>query len=422
MKYPRIILILFIFCLIGVGIFYLSNNQEGNETPTQTAQNLKLLNSHSHPEAGEEWVVSFETEGNADLTITPEDKNSIEDLDFVSLTCNGEEKIETGPPSLLDDDVIFYSNWQCAGKGELTHLVNIARKHTLKFSFGNVAAFAYNNSDSVTDSFNNTDYIATSSNITVSGGQVYLSTCKDNGTACSSPGECCSNYCVDDVCCGTSSCPENTCETCGIYSSAGAGTCGYVNDSGQDPDSECTTASPPNANSCKSATCNGTGYACGYLAAGEQSQPVCKRCSGSSYDPVNVTDDTGDSEGSNQCDADNGDCYRCSSGSCTFQTAAQDLFSECPGALGTCAATTCSGSGYSCGYLSGNQGCATCKYCTGASYSCSNRPNNYDCGTCVCCNGAGSCNNWCYEGTRDYTSPGTCTDMYFCWQGICTFF
>ena len=70
-KHSKFILIIFVVCLIVGGIFYFSNNQEGNEVQPQATPNLKLLNSHSHPEAREEWVVSFETEGKADLTITP---------------------------------------------------------------------------------------------------------------------------------------------------------------------------------------------------------------------------------------------------------------------------------------------------------------------------------------------------------------
>lgn len=302
-KYPKFVLFLILFCLIGAGAFYFSNIWKGEKTQTQTAQNLVLLTSHSQPEAGDEWIVSFETIGLADLTITPTDQDSIDDLDFVCLTCDGKEKIEDESLRILEGDVVFYSNWQCDGRGEIIHLVNIARKHTLKFQFKDKMAFAYNNPDSVTDTFDNEDYIASSGNITVSGGQVYLSTCGDNGVACSAGGECCSGNCVDDVCCNNE-CTGSTCQRCDDYSNAGAGTCGYVSSSSEDPDS------------------------------------------------------------------------------------------ECPGAFGTCAATTCSGSASSCGYLSGQQGCATCTYCNGSSYDCTNyaidtQPTG--CTGCNYCNGSGSC-------------------------------
>jgi len=39
-----------------------------------------ILNIHSQPQAGDNWIVSFETIGSADLTITPDDKASIDDF------------------------------------------------------------------------------------------------------------------------------------------------------------------------------------------------------------------------------------------------------------------------------------------------------------------------------------------------------
>ena len=391
-KYQKFILIIFLLCLIGAGIFCFLNIQKKESAQTKTTPNLKLLTSHSSPQTGENWVVSFETTGASDLTITPKDQDTIGDLDFVSLTCDSKEKTKDGSLQILNGDAVFYSGWKCNGTGQLTHLVNIARKHTLKFQFGEKLAFAHNNPDSVTDSFTDESKIAATSSVVITGGQAKLATCGSNGTACSAPGQCCSNYCVDNVCCN-SAC-SGTCQAC-VFSKTGSatGTCANITSNtdpdsecastckvcqsgscgnatvGTDPQYECATTSPPAAGSCKDANCSGADYGCGYLAAGEQSQPACKRCNGSSYDPVNITDDTGDSEGSNQCDADNGDCYRCSSGSCTYQTVAQDLFNECPGALGVCFATTCSGSSYSCGYLAINSqptGCTGCKYCNGS--------------------------------------------------------
>jgi len=406
-KYPKFVLILVIFCLIGAGVFCFLNIQKKESAQTKTTPNLKLLTSHSSPQAGEKWVVSFETIGIGDLTITPKDSETVGDLDFISLTCNGEERTL----QILENDAIFYTNWQCAGKGELTHLVNIARKHTLKFSFGNLSAFAYNNPDSVTDTFSDTSKIAATSSVVVIGGQVKL--VKTNGTACSSGSECGSGYCVDSVCCNNI-CDGTPCYRCDSYSNAGAGTCGYVS-TAVDPDNECTTATPPAADSCKSATCNGTGYACGYLAAGEQSQPVCKRCNGSSYDPVNVTDDTGDSEGSNKCDATSGDCYRCSSGSCTYQTVAQDLFLECPDSQ--CYTGTCSGSSYTCGYQTSSQdiytyctaGACNTGNCAGGSNACGgpaidSQPSG--CTGCNWCNGTGQCKACSWSRTNTYYDWG----------------
>ena len=142
---------------------------------------ITILNVHSHPQAGDYWTVSFETKGTANLTITPEDQATIDDLDFISLKCGNEEKIEDGPLTILEKDVIFYPNWQCADTGEIVHLVNVARKHTLKFQFGDKIAYAYNNPDSVTDYFDTNNpnsnpeyYIASKENLVVTGGQVKL--------------------------------------------------------------------------------------------------------------------------------------------------------------------------------------------------------------------------------------------------------
>jgi len=101
---------------------------------------ITILNVYSHPQTGDNWTVSFETKGKADLTITPQDQASIDDLNFVSLACGGEERT----PQILSGDVIFYPNWQCEGIGGVIHLVNIAGTHTLKFQFADQIAYAYN--------------------------------------------------------------------------------------------------------------------------------------------------------------------------------------------------------------------------------------------------------------------------------------
>src|SRR4030042_3041828 len=113
-KKLKIILIFLIICLIGVGIFCFLNIQKKESAQTKTTPNLKLLTSHSSPKTGEKWIVFFETTGASDLTITPKDQDTIGDLDLLSLKCGKEEKT----PQILDGDVILYSNWQCAGKGE----------------------------------------------------------------------------------------------------------------------------------------------------------------------------------------------------------------------------------------------------------------------------------------------------------------
>jgi len=104
---------------------------------------ITILNIHSHPQAGDYWTVSFETIGVADLKIIPADQQTIDDLNFVSLTCNGEEK----SPQITENDIIFFPDWSCDGTGEIVHIVNVAAPHILKFQFSDQIAFAYNDPD-----------------------------------------------------------------------------------------------------------------------------------------------------------------------------------------------------------------------------------------------------------------------------------
>ncbi len=188
---------------------------------------------------------------------------------------------------------------------------------------------------------------------------------------------------------------------CGLCQECSGSEC--VNQpNGEDKNIEC----PGSFGACSADTCNGAG-ACGYLAAGEQGQASCKRCSGSSFVPVNVADNSQDTEGSNVCSST---CVKCSAGSCVAQTAAEDLFTQCPGAFGACAGTTCNGAG-ACGYLSGKQTCGTCQGCGGSSFACSNvaaDADTYgDCtGNCDECNGAGACRG---DNTRCSGTVASCS-------------
>jgi len=132
------------------------------------------------------------------------------------------------------------------------------------------------------------------------------------GTACSSTN--CAESCTQTDCSGT--CVK--CPTSGT-------TCSYQTSS-EDFYNQCTTTSPPSADSCKSPNCNGAG-ACDYLS-GEQSQAACMNCTGASYNPTNFPDNSQDAQGSNLC---NQECKKCSSGSCANQASGEDLFSQCAG-------------------------------------------------------------------------------------------
>jgi len=133
---------------------------------------LNILNPHSSPQVGENWQVNFQTKGTADLTITPDDQKSIDDLSFISLKCGEEERI----PNILENDVIFYPNWQCEDEGQAIHLVNVVGKHTLKFQFGGQIRYAYNSPYSTTDTFNDKSKITSRGHLNVASGQVKLLT------------------------------------------------------------------------------------------------------------------------------------------------------------------------------------------------------------------------------------------------------
>lgn len=102
---------------------------------------ISVLNVHSHPLTGENWEVSFTTLGTADLRIEPNDQATVLDDEFVSLSCDGEER----KPEILPGDIIFYRDWSCPGIGKVIHHTLRAGDHILKFQFGDEIAYAFNN-------------------------------------------------------------------------------------------------------------------------------------------------------------------------------------------------------------------------------------------------------------------------------------
>jgi hypothetical protein len=106
---------------------------------------INVLNVYSHPSQGEDWTVEFTTKGKADLRIIPQDQATIDDDEFISLSCDGEIR----EPQILSGDVIYYQNWECSGIGKVVHKTLKAGHHTLKFEFSGVDGyaedFAYNN-------------------------------------------------------------------------------------------------------------------------------------------------------------------------------------------------------------------------------------------------------------------------------------
>jgi len=139
-----------IFSFFLTIFLFLQSTQTTTASPDPIDPTLAIINVYSHPQAGDNWEVAFETTGIADLTITPDDQQSIDDLDFVSLKClpaEEEGSEEERAPQILDNDVIFYPNWSCDGTAKVSHLVNVTGKHTLKFQFGDQIAYAYNSPD-----------------------------------------------------------------------------------------------------------------------------------------------------------------------------------------------------------------------------------------------------------------------------------
>ncbi len=101
---------------------------------------IQILNIHSSPQLGEDWRVQFTTLGKNDLKIIPETQTTVDDDEFVSLSCDG----RILKPQILDSDVIFYPNWECDGIGEIVHFTKLAGKHTLRFEYAGQVSYAYN--------------------------------------------------------------------------------------------------------------------------------------------------------------------------------------------------------------------------------------------------------------------------------------
>jgi len=126
---------------------------------------------------------------------------------------------------------------------------------------------------------------------------------KPNGQSCSLGNECASGFCVDSTCCNTA-CTGSVCQRCDSNSVSGAGTCGYVNSSAQDPDSECGTTG------CYTGNCSGNSYACAYYNFGDRNCSVCQTCVGATNG--NCVNYAAYDEDSGCTSA----CYGCSGGVC----------------------------------------------------------------------------------------------------------
>ncbi len=101
---------------------------------------INILNTHSSPAKGENWVVRFTTKGRADLRIIPDDEDTVRNDEFVALYC-GDQKTE---PQILEMDVIYYPDWECNEAAKVVHYTLKTGPHTLRFEFGEETAYAYN--------------------------------------------------------------------------------------------------------------------------------------------------------------------------------------------------------------------------------------------------------------------------------------
>jgi len=212
----RIIFVFFAIILVSVGVLFLPKHithyvlglferQKSVSAPGKIS--LEILTPFSHPTAGENWRVLFKTEGKSEIIVSPDDEATRADLDFVSLKCGEQEK-----SGRISEKKLVFPNWQCDKTAEIVYRVKKAAKHTLRFQFGSHLAYAYNNPDTVSDSFDNETKIAAKQNITISNSQAKLS---QSGLNCwGLAGSC-------DAGCNKSSTTPAT-----VYSSCNAYSCG----------------------------------------------------------------------------------------------------------------------------------------------------------------------------------------------------
>jgi len=123
-----------------IAVFFFSQAQNTPQNEKTEKPTISILNEYSHPKKGEDWAVNFRTIGKAEFIIAPQDQATISDLEFISLKCGDEIR----NPQIKENGVVFYPDWKCEEEGEITHLVNVIGKHTLKFQFGEKIVYAYN--------------------------------------------------------------------------------------------------------------------------------------------------------------------------------------------------------------------------------------------------------------------------------------
>jgi len=104
---------------------------------------IDLISANSVSQEGDLWKVKFKTNGQADLKIIPDYDEEELGLEFISLQCGD----KTLTPDKIIDEQIFYSNYLCNDSDGLTELIYKVKSlgpHNLRFEFGDLITYAYN--------------------------------------------------------------------------------------------------------------------------------------------------------------------------------------------------------------------------------------------------------------------------------------
>jgi hypothetical protein len=259
---------------------------------------------------------------------------------------------------------------------------------------------------------------------------------KGNGTACTAGGQCASRNCVDDVCCGSASCPN--CQACNVAGSPGA--CSPMIPGAVDPNGTCMDQGPTSCGT--NGKCNGAGGCQKYPDNTPCSQATCQStatlklggtCSGgtctsttqacapfvcSSGACTNTCNNDNDCAGGTYCSGPGGNCLakKANGQVCNPALPNQCAFGHCVD--GVCCDTACTGGCVSCGLPNSLGTCTNIK---------AGDPDPrlvcQDLGAAMCasngkCDGNGGCQDYaantvcsaasCADGTATHALPGTC--------------
>src|SRR3989344_5921371 len=108
---------------------------------------LTILNTHSFPAVGGNWLTQFTTDGQAELKVEgidgtffePTNGDEQSDLEFLTLKCG-----DTEYKPVRQGNSYLYPNWSCEGFGYFSDKVLTQGQHYLKFTFGDRISYAYN--------------------------------------------------------------------------------------------------------------------------------------------------------------------------------------------------------------------------------------------------------------------------------------